>query len=41
MTIHGLDVGRRLDRQRQHIVWQALTDGRRTADGPTGLPMTY
>ncbi|MER7674684.1 Helicase associated domain protein [Kitasatospora sp. NPDC096128] len=27
VTLHGLDVGRWLDRQRQHIVWQGLTDG--------------
>ncbi|MFB7477059.1 Helicase associated domain protein [Kitasatospora sp. NPDC056184] len=27
VTLHGLDVGRWLERQRQHIVWQSLVDG--------------
>ncbi|MGW3045626.1 Helicase associated domain protein [Kitasatospora sp. NPDC001159] len=29
VTIHGHDVGRWLERQRQHIVWQGLMDGQR------------
>ena len=29
VTIHGHDVGRWLDRQRQHIVWQGLMPGQR------------
>ncbi|KOV13295.1 helicase [Streptomyces sp. XY431] len=29
VTIHGLDVGRWLERQRQHIVWQGLMDEQR------------
>ncbi|MEU4302593.1 helicase associated domain-containing protein [Kitasatospora aureofaciens] len=29
MTIHGLNVGRWSERQRQHIVWQGLLDGQR------------
>ena len=29
VTIHGHDVGRWLDRQRQHVVWQGLMPGQR------------
>ncbi|MFH9426264.1 Helicase associated domain protein [Streptomyces sp. NPDC017529] len=29
VTVHGMDVGRWLERQRQHAVWQALMDGQR------------
>ncbi|MFH8701966.1 helicase associated domain-containing protein [Streptomyces chartreusis] len=29
LTIHGMDIGKWLDKQRQHGVWQALTDGQR------------
>ncbi|MGW3046377.1 helicase associated domain-containing protein [Kitasatospora sp. NPDC001159] len=29
VTVHGLDVGRWLERQRQHIVWQGLSEAQR------------
>ncbi|WP_323449107.1 DEAD/DEAH box helicase [Streptomyces yaizuensis] len=29
VTVHGVDVGRWLKRQRQHTIWQALTEGQR------------
>ncbi|MGK5546694.1 Helicase associated domain protein [Streptomyces sp. URMC 127] len=29
ITVHGMDVGRWLARQRRHAVWQALTEGQR------------
>ncbi|WP_406491677.1 helicase associated domain-containing protein [Streptomyces sp. NBC_00846] len=29
VTVHGMDVGRWLDRRRQHEVWQGLMDGHR------------
>ncbi|MGW4809350.1 Helicase associated domain protein [Kitasatospora sp. NPDC004272] len=29
VTIHGLDVGRWLEQQRQHVVWRGLMDGQR------------
>ncbi|MFI0264748.1 helicase associated domain-containing protein [Streptomyces sp. NPDC017056] len=29
VTVHGMDVGRWLAKQRQHAAWQALTDGQR------------
>ncbi|MBT2508506.1 Helicase associated domain protein [Streptomyces sp. ISL-98] len=29
VTVHGMDVGRWLERQRQHAVWQGLMDGQR------------
>jgi hypothetical protein len=29
VTVHGMDVGRWLERQRRHDVWHRLTDGQR------------
>jgi hypothetical protein len=41
VTWHGTDVGRWLQRQRQHVIWEGLTEGqhaRLTALGITPLP---
>ncbi|MFE6365873.1 helicase associated domain-containing protein [Streptomyces sp. NPDC057806] len=41
VTCHGMDIGKWLARQRQHDVWQALTDGQRElleTIGVTPLP---
>ncbi|MEV7783647.1 Helicase associated domain protein [Kitasatospora sp. NPDC088351] len=37
VTIHGLDVGRWLERQRQHIVWQGLMDEQRERLAQLGI----
>jgi hypothetical protein len=41
VTWHGTDVGRWLERQRQHVIWEGLNEGQRallTALGITPLP---